>query len=230
MNKKLLVFAFLPLLFITSTAYAETPQNMMYARQNVGSESSKQNFGKTNGEFKNMMMQKMDLKNNPKFAEFKAKISQISDARKKQVAERIDLNITNLNTKSTTSLNNSLTRLTEVLNNIKTKQSTIATTGANLVPLSTAISNAETAINNAKAAVTTQSQKQYTADIPNASNSATLRSPFSQMLLQFKQDIMNTRQSVLSAKEAVVKAAIELNKLMGSPTPPATGTSAAMFR
>lgn len=230
MDKRLLIFIFLPLFFITSKAYAQNSQYYQPPQTRNGTESSKPNFRMPSGTMtntKDIMTLKNNL-NNPKVLEFKSKLSQIKDSRKKQIAEKIDTNISTINTRSTTTMNNALTKMTNILNNIKAKEATVATGGANTAALDASITTATAAITTAQAAVTSQSQKQYTATITDASNSATLKSPFSQMFLQFKTDIMATFQTVLTAKMSVTKAAVELNKLIGGPAPQASSNAAVL--
>jgi hypothetical protein len=228
MDKKIVFFLLLTLLFIAPKVNAEnSPYSQTTNKAYVGSESSRPEFKqKTDmGISKDIMVMRNNLKANPKVEEFKMKISQISDARKKQLIERIDKNISSINTRSTSVMSNSLTRMTNILDNVKTKEATLPS-GSNTSALDASIVTATNAITAANLAVTTQSQKQYAATITDASNSAALKTPIMQMYSQFKTDITATYKTVLAAKLAVAKTVTELYKLIGEEK---SATSAAVL-
>lgn len=154
--------------------------------------------------------------------EFKDRIAQIKDTRKKMIAERIDNNIATRNTRLTDKMEKALERLSNHLGKFEDRAAALKDAGKNTAAVESAIAAADAAITAAQSAVDAQSQKVYTATITDDS---TLGSTISQMFQQFRQDIMATHATVKTAKEAVVKVLQELAKISGEKA----ATSSANF-
>ena len=194
MSKKLILFLFLLVLVSPLQVFAQTestpsfPQNIKEIRQKALSGI------KTERE------------------EFKEKIAQIKDARKKNLVERISNNITNSNTKLTSKMAQALTRMENILTNLKNKSTVFKAAGEDTAALETAIAEAGQAITTAQSAVNTQAQKEYAETI---SDENILRSVIGKMVSQFRLDISTTHKTVVDAKQAVSKAISEAAKLGG---------------
>jgi len=146
-------------------------------------------------------------------AEFKAKLEEISDSNKQTIVEKIDTQITSLNTSQTASWMQALTKMESVLSRISAQAATLKAQGQNTAALETSIANAQTAITTAKAAVNTQASKEYIITITSES---ALRTNVGSTVSQFKTDSKTTKQTVIAARIAVVKAFAELVKLTGA--------------
>lgn len=144
--------------------------------------------------------------------EFKKRMAEIRDARKKAIVERIAVKIPNANTRLTNKMTDALTKLTQILNRIKNKAANLAASGQNTTALYTAITEAETAIASAKAAVEEQASKEYSANI---TTDAGLRSVIGQMVSQFRLDIQAVHKLMVEARQAVAEAIAEAAKLGG---------------
>lgn len=142
--------------------------------------------------------------------EFKQKIKTLKNEKKKTAAERIDENLTKINTKRTDQMNKDLDRLRSVLDKISSKTADLKTGGADVSTTETAITAADTAIQTAKDKVSEQADKAYIAQITDES---TLGQSISKVVQQLKSDLLIVHQAVLDAQKAVRNAAHELAKL-----------------
>lgn len=147
-----------------------------------------------------------------KLEEFKQRIAQIRDERKKAIVEKINSKIQNANTRLTNKMNKALDKLAQILNGIKEKAEALKAAGEDTAILDNAIAAAETAIIDARTAVTAQAGKVYSVNITDEAN---LRNTIGQMVSQFRLDIQAVHKLVVNAKQAVAKAISELAKLGG---------------
>lgn len=127
-----------------------------------------------------------------KRAEFETKLQSLKDEKKKILVGRIDIKLSEVNTKHTDSFTELLGRLQELLD----KQSVGVTDPKTLADIKTA----QTAINAAKIAVENQAAKTYTIQIVDEAN---LRLNVGTTVSQLRKDLMATHKLVVDAKQAV---------------------------
>lgn len=144
--------------------------------------------------------------------EFKEKLDAIKDLEKKAIVERIDLKISNLNSRHTEKLAGALDRLQTFLDKISSEGAQLKTNGTDTSVLDSAVTSAQTAVNSAKNSVSNQSAEIYVIEL---SDEEKLGQAVSPVVKQFRSDIQLTHQAVVAAKNAVQKAGVELGKLKG---------------
>lgn len=132
--------------------------------------------------------------------EFKQKLLEIKDARKKALAEQLDINLDTINKNRTASMNTKLVKLSEILTKLETKKAEAETAGKDVSSVDASITAAKEAITTAQDAVAAQTEKDYTAQITNES---TLQQNFRTVLTQLKTDLKATQSTVADAKQAV---------------------------
>lgn len=147
--------------------------------------------------------------------EFKQRISEIKDQRKRVITERIDNKIVNANARMTNKMTETLNKLNRILDSIQERAGNLSSAGHDTTALNNAIAQAQTAIAEAQSAVDAQAAKEYTATI---TDEATLRNAIGQMVSGFRLDIQGVHKKVVDAKQAVMKAISELAKLRGERT------------
>lgn len=143
--------------------------------------------------------------------EFKAKLEQIRDERKKALVERIDDKLEDINEKRTERWSEALEKLSAILTRVEEK---LASTSGDVdkTAANEAISNAKTAIETAQTAVSDQAEKDYTAQI---TDETTLRNTVGAAFSSLQSDLRATHKITVDAKQAVMNAAKEVRKLQG---------------
>ena len=126
--------------------------------------------------------------------EFKTRLQEIKDAKKKLLVGKIDARIEEVNTKT-------VDRFTEVLNKLQTFVDRVSTPSAGPAVLSD-IAAAQKAITTARTAVGIQAGKIYTITI---TNDATLKINVGKTISQFRKDLVAVHKLVIDAKQAVQK-------------------------
>lgn len=130
-----------------------------------------------------------DATRSGKRAEFREKISQVRDEKKKQILEHISNQLQLINDKATKAMLNHLERLQSLVNKIKTrKPSADATT-------------AQTKIDEAKTAVEAQAANEYVIEFNGESG---LRVGASNAKTKLRTDLKAVREKVRLARQAVV--------------------------
>lgn len=124
-----------------------------------------------------------------KRAEFREKITQIRDEKKKQILEHISNQLQLINDRATKAMLNHLERLQALVEKIKTRKPEANTT------------NTQTKINEAKSAVEAQAVKEYIIEF---TGEAGLRVGASTQKTQLRADLKSVREKVRLARQAVV--------------------------
>ena len=159
---------------------------------------------------------KLKMKLQEKRAEFKEKLEQLKDTRKKQIAKRADEKLAKVNQNSTERMNSAIEKLETLLEKFATRAAAQKTEGKDTAEVDAAIVAAKDAIADAKEAVVTQAAKVYTADL---SDEGTLKNTFGQAMSDLRKDLKATHDVVKLAKEKVMDVARALAKLRApSPT------------
>lgn len=143
-------------------------------------------------------------------AEFKEKLSELKDARKKEIVEKLDARFATVNKKATGRFLETLDKLSDILKGVQKKATEAKTAGKDTTEAQTSITAAQSAIDAAKTAVTTQSAKTYTITI---STEDKLRMDVGTTASSLHADLRSVHKLVSDAKQAVVKAARLVNAL-----------------
>lgn len=144
--------------------------------------------------------------------DLKAKLQNIKDERKKAAVERIDQNLTELNSRMTTHYTNVLDQISEVLKRIVSRTDKAQANGIDVTSVRTAIANAQAAIDAARAAVTAQVSKVYSLNI---TTDAALKNNVGAARKALHDDLKKVEDLVKAARTATQQAAITLGQIRG---------------
>lgn len=150
-------------------------------------------------------------------AQFVEKLKVIRDERKKQIVEKLENRMNEINQNRTAQMLKHLDKMTEILNRIEQKGN--EGIRGNKGEFEAAVAAARTAIEAARQAVEAQAGKTYA---PNVVDEATLRGVVGASMSQLQQDLKAVREKILLAKKAVMDAALALARARGNVTPVAT--------
>lgn len=144
-----------------------------------------------------------DFKENKEKAlqEFKTRLAQIKDARKKTLAEKVNTAFNKINANRTAEFNRHLARLTSILDRIEVRKNKAKEEGKNVSAVEAAIAKARLSIATAQTAVNAQIDKDYTISFTNETN---LGQGAKTTRTQLRQDLVGVWQKVTAAKQAVV--------------------------
>lgn len=214
-KKTLLIFALL-FVVVVPIASAETNSTSDSARPHPLKELRLENHEiamENRVGFQELLQEKrlaMRSANQTEREEFKAKLAELKDQRKKTIVERIDLKLSTINQNGTQHLSMAIERLEKLLDKFKARAQKARTEGKNTTEVDAAITAAETAINSAKEAVATQAAKQYTAQI---TDETTLKDTVGKAVSSLRHDLHATFDVVKNAKQKVMDVARALAKL-----------------
>ena len=157
--------------------------------------------------------------------EVKANVQKMRDARKKQVVERVQAKLNDVNARRTEHFLKVLERLSTVLDKIVSRTEKAKAEGKNVTSIETAIATARTAIASAESAVNTQKAKTYEITV---TNDTTARNDAGATVKQMQEDLRAVQDTVQIARNAVQNVFKEIKTIVGSSartTPSATGSS-----
>lgn len=154
---------------------------------------------------------------------FMEKKEAIKDAKKKAVVERIDQKMADVNKRRTDQMNETLTRLSDLLDKLQERVDKAKTNGKDTAGTVEPIAKAREAIIAAQTAVTAQAGKEYVATI---SEETKLKADVGTAVKSLEKDLKVTHQTVLAAKKAVSDALKSVKTIKGvddgtSPSPTA---------
>ncbi len=187
----LLVISFLS----TSTIIAqEVTQSPTPTKRTEAGMKKEEIMNKRNEVEKRVAQNRLEIKEriSSKSAAFKAKLQTLKDAKKKEVVERVQVRLTDINENRTQHYTKVLARLTVILERMKERRPEAD------------ITEAEEAIATAQAAVDAQGIKEY---IPTITTESTLRLTVGQSMSQLQKDLQETKTLVQEAKKAVMDVA-----------------------
>ena len=133
--------------------------------------------------------------------EFRARLTELKDQRKALILQRISEQIDDKNSRWMTHFENVLTRLTAILEKIKTRTDKAETAGLDVSTVRTLITEAETAIQTASDAIAAQEGKSYAIDI---SDETALGVTAGEVIKELRDDLTTVRELVFDARQAVV--------------------------
>ncbi len=191
-RKLLITVVIIVFLFSSNSAYAQTATVTPHVTEGMRSS------------------QNINLRKNEKIDTFKKRVSEIKDQKKKEIVERIVTKINESNISLTGKMLAGIDRMTTIITETTTKSAALKTEGKDTSALDISIQQSSTAIKSAKDAATTQSQKEYSANITSDS---TLKTDIGKMVSTFRTDIKATHSLVSQARTSVLKTNMELKKL-----------------
>lgn len=143
----------------------------------------------------------------------KAKIAVMRDGRKKQVVERVQTKIGDINTRRTEHFLNVLERLSTILDKIQSRTEKAKAEGKNVSTIETAIASAQTAISSAESAVNTQKVKTYEITV---TDDTTARNDVGATTKKLQEDLRAVQDMVAAARSAVQNVFKEIKTVVGS--------------
>ncbi len=160
--------------------------------------------------------------------ELKARLEKVKDERKKQTVERLDNRFTEINTKQTNHLLNTLTRLEELLGKVSSRADKAESNGQDVSAVRTAIEKAKIAIASARTALEAQLAKTYPiqgVDSPEEQfTEARLKSVVAMAREALNKDLKAAKEVVRTAHKAIVEATKSLRGVPKVDEEPATTT------
>lgn len=168
--------------------------------------------------------QEIKTKIEAKRAEVEAKINGIKDARKRDLASRIDSNLKDFNSRMLERFAANLDQLSAVLVNITSRTDKADARGLNVSSVRTAIASAQTAIANAHTAITAQAGKTYVPAVTTTTTDSMVKSAFVAVRDSMRQDLKVVQKAVMDARDAVHNAAVTLAQIPGVNTDVSTST------
>lgn len=127
-------------------------------------------------------------------------IRKMRDARKKQVVERVQTKLGEVNERRTDHFLKVLERLSMVLDKIESRMEKAKAEGKNVASIETAIASARTAISSAESAVNTQKAKTYEITV---TDDTTARNDVGAAVKQMQEDLRAVQDAVQAARSAV---------------------------
>lgn len=209
--KKLILFTitYLLIAFQVSAADIDSAKNeVSQKRQEIKATITQQRaeFQQEMGNLKGTIVQQRTQTRE----EFKLKLEQIKNERKRALVENISDKIVQRNKRWTDHWLLVLARLDDVLNSIRDKTAVLKNKGVDTSALDQAIANAQTAIDSTRTAVNSQAQKTYIIEIDTEEN---LRANVGAVISQFQTDLRTVHKLIVNARQAVWNAATELAKI-----------------
>ncbi len=228
--KKLIVIASSLMLALPAAAQIVPTQNIRQqiqdTRQSAGElkAAAKADFEAKRMEAKNLMEQKKaEFKNKVETArtelktrietkkrELKTKLAKIKDERKKQVVEKIDGQLDELNKRRMDHFSQVLEQIEKVLDKISGRTAKAEANGRDVSAVKSAISEAQNSIAASRSAVQTQAVKTYTITITTEN---ALRQDVGKARQALHADLVKVEDTVKAAREAVRKAATTLAQI-----------------
>ena len=145
--------------------------------------------------------------------EFKEKLQDLKDKKKKGIVERVDNKITTLNKKHTNRFNKLLKKLSSILDRIESKVDELEGEGTDVSTVGVEVQIARDAIGVAQREITEQAGKDYVIEINTESN---LGEVVSSAFKEFRDNMKVLQDSVKVARDAVHEAAKTLKDLIKS--------------
>lgn len=232
--KKLLTVAFSLMLAFPAAAQVTAPvpvrEPIRDIRQDVRQEvrdtrqNLKQEFEQKRAEAKNLMEQKKEefrktveakkaeLKNRieTKKQQLKTNLAKIKDERKRQVVEKIDSQLDDLNKRQMDHFSQVLVQIEKVLDGVSSRASKAEANGRDISAVKSAVSEAQNLIAASRKAIEAQIGKTYTITITTEN---ALRQDVGKARQALHADLTKVQEAVKAAREAVRKAATTLAQI-----------------
>lgn len=198
---------------------APVRQEVKDVRQNVKQELEakraevKQQIETRREEFKaNVEAKREEMKQQAetKKEELKQKLQVVKDERKKQIVERLDTKVQELNQKRLDHFGNVLEKIEGVLEKIVSRTDKAEANGRDVSAVRTAIENVKTAVAAARDAIAAQAGKTYSITVTTEAN---LKTDVGSVRQQLVNDLKAVQYKVQAARQAAVAAAQALARI-----------------
>lgn len=165
----------------------------------------------TPGNLKNVMtapraaanMENVREKMASRAAALKEKLQKFKDKVKASRVENLNENMNTINTRRTTEMQQVLTKISLMLERIKSKTEEAGSAGKDVAAVNTAIANLEKEWKEADAAVKAQLEKDYTIEV---TSETTVKEDASIVRSSLKNDLQSVHTQVVQAKQALANA------------------------
>ncbi len=196
---------------ITNTAL-DLKRDKRLANKIASSEAQQRIRSQFKDKIKELELKRKELREEfkEKREEFKLKLTELRDEKKKQLLERVDKKMSELNKKITDHWLKKLGDLNTRLSNLQQRADQAKANGVDTSTVTPLIQNAQAAITTAQTAISTQAGKDYVAEI---TDETTLRNTVGVAHKTMETDLKTVRQSIVAAREAIIKVAQELQRL-----------------
>lgn len=149
--------------------------------------------------------------------EFRQRLTQIRDARKKAIAERINARMCEVIKNRAAAMGRHLQTMTNILTRVEEKAAAQKANGVNVSTVEAAVSAAKAAIAAAQSAVDALATAQCGLAISGQDDQ--LGTEVSQNLKQLRDQIKSVHNQVQAARKATSSAVQALAKILGEPVP-----------
>ncbi len=158
---------------------------------------------------------------------FQQKLQTIRDERKKALVDRLNKNLNEVNKKRTDQMLKYLTRVSEVLDKVRSRSAAAKAKGKDTSSVDAAITKAQGDIDKAKSAIIAQAGKDYTVTISSEDN---LRTDVGTTMKSLQGDSQVVRDLVIAAHKSVSDAVRALGGILGENLSPGGSASGSGSR
>ncbi len=145
--------------------------------------------------------------------EVKAKVSAMRDGRKKQVVERVQSKLSDVNARRTDHFLKVLERLSTILDKIQSRTEKAKSEGKDVSSIETAIASARAAISSAESAANAQKARVYQITV---NDDTTARNDVGATVKQLQEDLRAVNEKVKVARDAVHNVFQQIKTVVGS--------------
>lgn len=171
-------------------------------------------FAQTQPMPKNKKSAELTVKQASKSAAFRAKLQTFKDAKKAQIAERVNVNLNSINQNQTIQMSKVIDKMAVILDKLEARVNQGKPDIKDPAAAKAAIASAKAAIATASAAVSVQAQKDYTIQVTSENK---IRTDAKTQRDKLHTDLQALRKTVIEAKTAVANA-IRIAKSGALPT------------
>ncbi|RJQ26029.1 hypothetical protein C4577_04340 [Candidatus Parcubacteria bacterium] len=154
---------------------------------------------------------------------FQVRVQEIQDQRKRELVERLDEKVSNMNQKRTDKMAVILDKLQSILDRINQRTDEVKSNGTDVSSVAEEITNAQMMIDEAKNVIADQVGKEYVFNLVSTDEEG-VRNNVGTTITQFKADMTEAHKGVVAARQAVLKAAQELRKTVSEAKASGNGT------
>lgn len=190
---------------VNGTVAGENTETLQNVRLENREERIENRQGRREEIYENVTQRREALKN---------KLSEFRDEHKKQLVERLNTRLGEVNKKRTNKMTEHLDKFEEVLAKLTTRSSDLKAKGKDTVNADNLLGSAKAAIDSAKSAVSTQAGKVYT---PTILSETSAKTDVGNSMKTLQSDLKSVRELVQAARKALKDAALALRGLSDEP-------------
>lgn len=143
---------------------------------------------------------------------FKVRLDKIKDEKKKNVVEKADVRLSDINTKRTQEMTEHLNKMDEVLTRISQKIADLNAQGKDTTKAEAALSEAQAKLSAAKSAVSAQAAKEYVIGVTSENK---LGEDVKRAIEALKKDLLTVQEAIKGVRESITNAIKEIALLAG---------------